>query len=136
MPQREWTGSVAVLPQAMRQLANACADMANEPDRDPKPEGADVERIAAALAEFLRDEAYTLSEWADAIEQLYARLDEGDPITNAQMVKLGQLMRNYKADRAIVLAPRKGEKLLAFDLTERGAFLVNGGIEPNGSAHT
>lgn len=132
MPQREWTGSVAVLPKAMRELAVTMASLADRAHRDG------VNEPKASLSEvqsFLRDEAYSLSEWADAIEQLYARLDAGDGITNAQMVTLGRLMRDYKADSATVAVTGSAD-LLAFDLQERGSFIVNGGIEPDGRAHT
>lgn len=85
--ERQWTGSVSDLPKAMRELAiemSRIASAGNAP-RD--------ESDANQLAGFLQDHAYTLSEWADAVEQLYARLDQGEIPTNAQGVALARFLR-------------------------------------------
>lgn len=75
--QREWTGSCANLGESMRALAITFAERGNETNDS-----------------FLRDEAYTLSEWADAIDELYARLDVGEGlVTNAQGTAIARLMR-------------------------------------------
>lgn len=96
MPQREWTASTTVLPQAMRELAVKMAREANE--------ATVLDNDAARLRNFLRDEAYTLSEWADAVEQLYARLPDGQPHTNAQGVAL--VKRINERTRRVIVTPQ------------------------------
>lgn len=76
MSAREWTGSCANLGESMRALAIKFAERAHETNDS-----------------FLQDEAYTLSEWADAIDQLYIRSDAGGLITNAQGAAIARLMR-------------------------------------------
>jgi hypothetical protein len=87
--QREWTGSCANLAESMEALAVKFASRANETGDS-----------------FLQDEAYTLSEWADAIRELYARLDVGDGlVTNAQGVAIARLMRGRLDETATVSRP-------------------------------
>lgn len=87
MAEREWTGSVSVLPHSMREFANEMTNVARTVEDDPAA-------LAAKLSGFLIDHAYTLSEWADAVDQLYARLDEGKVPTNAQGVALARFLGN------------------------------------------
>lgn len=94
MEQREWTGSVAVLPEAVRELAVKMANLANQGWREENLD--QVQKLEA----FLRDEAYTLNEWADAIEQLYARRDES---LNAQGLALARLMAGRRGERVTVI---------------------------------
>jgi hypothetical protein len=84
---REWTGSAANLPKSLRELAHEFVAKAHEHRESP-------------LASYLTDHAYTLSEWADAAEQLYARLDEGEFPTNAQGVALARFLRPCFRDEA------------------------------------
>lgn len=93
MAEREWTGSVSVLPHSMREFANEMTNVARTVEDDPAA-------LAAKLSGFLIDHAYTLSEWADAVDQLYARLDEGKVPTNAQGVALARFLRPSFADDA------------------------------------
>lgn len=90
---REWTGSVSDLPNSLRALAMEFAETALA-NRDSQ------------LSSYLQDHAYTLSEWGDAVEQLYAKLDEGEIVTNAQGVALaGFLRRGFRnAERRVAWA--------------------------------
>lgn len=91
---REWTGSVAALPESLRNLAQ---EFMRTSHGDP-----------ALLAGYLRDHAYTLNEWGDAVDQLYVRLDErpreGCP-TNAQGVALAG---RFKPDTTSIVVTRGG----------------------------
>lgn len=136
---REWTGSVAVLPEAMRELAIKMANVAAI--RNAPMDESD----AREMATFLADEAYTLSEWADAVEQLYARLDAGEGVTNAQGVRIAALLRGspgstIQVSRVAVLHPPASNppepEFLGFVLTHADGAQITGGIEPDGSAHT
>lgn len=115
---REWTGSCAVLPEALRALAITFAERGGETNDS-----------------FLRDEAYTLSEWADAVEQLYARLDAGEPYTNAQGVALAR--RITERTQRVEVYPRPFDlpdgslRVLIHDAGAQRAFEC--GIEPDGS---
>jgi hypothetical protein len=91
--QREWTGSCANLAESMEALAVKFANRANETGDS-----------------FLQDEAYTLSEWADAIRELYARLDADEPHTNAQGVAISR--RITERTERVEIFPRP------FDLPE------------------
>ena len=90
---REWTGSCSRLDEAMRELAIKFAERGSG-----NGELSDVQ-------EFLRDEAYTLNEWADAVAQLYARLDAGEPYTNAQGVAITR--RITERTSRVVIFPRQ-----------------------------
>jgi hypothetical protein len=97
--ERQWTGSVAKLPESMDQLAVEMSMKASA----AAVRLADVPE-ARELAQFLADHAYTLSEWADAVRTLYVRVDEtdGEVPTNAQGVALARFLRPgfERADRA------------------------------------
>lgn len=81
---RQWTGSCANVPESLRALALEFMAKAHEHEDSP-------------LSRYLIDHAYTLNEWGDAVEQLYARLDEGEIVTNAQGVALaGFLRRSFR----------------------------------------
>jgi hypothetical protein len=93
---REWTGSVKVLPTAMAHMAIEATRLAGS-----MRDRTDVERVARELRDWIADHAYTLAEWADAIEQLYVRLDATTPcarehgptveLPNAQLLSLGRI---------------------------------------------
>lgn len=78
---REWTGSVSDLPNSLRALAQEFAEKALANPGSPH-------------ASYLQDHAYTLNEWGDAVELLYAKLDEGEIVTNAQGVALARFLGN------------------------------------------
>lgn len=84
---REWSGSCANLSESLRALAIEFAGKSHTDAGSP-------------LASYLSDHAYTLAEWADAVEQLYARLDEGEIPTNAQGVALARFLRPRFRDDA------------------------------------
>lgn len=84
---REWTGSVSDLPNSLRALAQEFAEKALANPGSPH-------------ASYLQDHAYTLNEWGDAVELLYAKLDEGEIVTNAQGVALARFLRPSFADDA------------------------------------
>jgi hypothetical protein len=80
---REWTGSVSDLPKSLRALAQEFLAKANAHPDSP-------------LASYVQDHAWTLTEWADAVELLYARLDtEGEVPTNAQGIALARFLRGH-----------------------------------------
>jgi hypothetical protein len=97
MAERQWTGSVAVLPVSLRDLAQDFMHKAHGHEDSP-------------LSSYLIDHAYSLSEWGDAVEQLYARLDakgsSSSVMTNAQ---------------GVALAARFTERTLGINLS-RGSF--------------
>lgn len=125
MADREWTGSVSVLPQSMRELALEFDRKAHEHGTSP-------------LSSYLVDHASTLIEWADAIEQLYARLDEGDTVTNAQGVALARFLRgHFMRDRFSNATVCRGGAGLPDDfLYVRFSDGYEGGIAPNGDTST
>lgn len=125
---REWTGSVANLGASMRLLAEEFAK------RGYSTEASNVRRER----EYLADQAYTLAEWADAIEQLYARLDEGEVPTNAQGVALARFLRgHFRNDRfANATVTRGGMGLSDKYLLVRMSDGYTGGIAPNGDTST
>lgn len=101
MPERQWTGSCANVPASLRALASAIYERTNEvidgAREQPPTDRAEADallREAFTLIDWLRDHATTLNEWGDAVEQLYARLDEGSPTTNAQGIGIARLMRS------------------------------------------
>jgi hypothetical protein len=84
MPEaREWTGSVAVLPEAMAELAVEMMNLATQ-QADP-----------AVVRQWLRNHASTLGEWSSAVRELYVRVDEtdGEVPTNAQGIALARFLR-------------------------------------------
>lgn len=95
--ERQWTGSCANVPESLRALALEFMTKAyaarDELKIDSGAERSDVDRALAELSAYLIDHAATLSEWGDAVEQLYARLDEGEIVTNAQGVALAGFLR-------------------------------------------
>jgi hypothetical protein len=97
---REWTGSVAVLPESMAAFAVEMANKANDALEELRTaeDRSDVDRALSEVATFLQDHAYTLGEWSDAVRELYARLDEGEFPTNAQGVALARFLRPAFAD--------------------------------------
>lgn len=103
MPDREWTGSVAVLPASMRELAIDFANRAYAA-RD-EADGPNELATLRALAAYVQDNAYTLGEWSDAIDELYARLDAGEPYTNAQGVALVRRLSEHTQRVTITLRP-------------------------------
>lgn len=132
MHEREWTGSVAVLPESMRLLALQMDELANT--------GA-VDGVEMRGADFLRDHAATLAEWADAVEQLYARLDEGEIPTNAQGIALARFLRPafrddaHPADRSAHVS-RGGAGLPDSYLYVRLSDGYEGGIDSDGRVST
>lgn len=129
MTGREWTGSVSVLPESMDALAVEMANLgAHDPDHD-------AISVATALETFLRDHAYTLSEWAAAVRELYVRLDEGEHVTNAQGVAMARLLRNASTLRVTRVDP-SGSPFLGFEQTYEDGRVILGGIEPDGSVGT
>lgn len=133
MTGREWTGSVARLDDAMVELAVEMANLGT-----PRDEPLDDERVRA----WWRDHAYTLSEWAAAVRELYARLDEGEHVTNAQGVAMARLLRNARELRVNRIASsieqeRTGgsDPMLGFVQTYRDGTRIYGGIEPDGSVN-
>lgn len=132
MHEREWTGSTAVLPESLRLLALQMQELANT--------GA-INGVEMTAADFLRDNAYTLSEWADAVEQLYARLDEGEIPTNAQGIALARFLRPafrddaHPADRSAQVS-RGGMGLPDSYLLVRLSDGYTGGIDRDGRTST
>lgn len=92
MSDRDWSGSVSVLPESLRDLAREFMSASHEARAElSSDQRGDVDVALQKLAAFTADHASTLSEWADAVEQLYVRADErprpGCP-TNGQGVAL------------------------------------------------
>jgi hypothetical protein len=108
MPEREWTGSVAVLPESLRKLAIDMANLANAAREQLEvldaslydDEVQQLQGLADAQRAFLAGHAYTLREWAVAVEQLYARRDES---LNAQGLALARLMAGRRGERVNIL---------------------------------
>lgn len=137
MSEREWTGSVSNLPAGIRNLAIAMSDRGSE-RIDSADERSDVDRELIELRAWLQDHAYSLSEWADAVEQLYARLDEGEVVTNAQGVSLARFLRShFRADPLTNATVTLGGMGLSTDyLLVRMADGYTGGIAQNGDTST
>lgn len=133
---REWTGSVAVLPDSMAALAIEMSNLAT--NRNAPMDESD----AREMADFLRDHAYTLAEWSDAIRELYARLDEpkGEIPTNAQAIALGNFLRgHFRSDDVssrYANVSRGGAGLGDSYLHVRFGDGYEGGIDPEGRTST
>jgi hypothetical protein len=141
MADREWTGSVANLPESMRAFAVEMANLANEEAAELKSdERHEVDAALERVVEFLRDHAYTLSEWGDAVEQLYARLDApagaGD-FTNAQALAVGRIALRPPYHTAVWPTPFDLPDGYALVCTkEAGVVNAQYGVAPDGSVST
>ena len=141
---REWTGSVSKLPESMRAFAVEMANLASEEAAELKSdERCDVDAALSRVLNFLRDHAYTLSEWGDAVDELYARLDHELPngLTVAQGVALVRFMGRENA--MAVFRGGQGlerDKLLVelepFRARAAGRTPYTGGIDRDGSTST
>jgi hypothetical protein len=142
--QREWTGSVAVLPESMAAFAVEMSNKAYEARGELRSsERSDVDHALSELVSFLQDHASTLAEWSDAVRELYVRLDEpkDEFPTNAQGVALARFLRPAfrddvrPADRYASVS-RGGEGLGDSYLLVRLADGYTGGIDREGRTST
>lgn len=124
---REWTGSCANLAESLRMLAIEFMNKSREHPDTP-------------LSSYLQDHAYTLGEWGDAVDALYARLDEGELVTNAQGIALAAFLRRgwMNAERRFQFASvaRGGDGLPETYLLVRMGDGFTGGIDPDGRTST
>ncbi len=141
MATREWTGSVTDLPKSVHELAiefarngTAARDLGALDDLST----AELRLRLRELAEFMQDHAYTLNEWADAVEQLHVKLSEPAApgvLTNAQGVEIARRFTHTTASVHITRGSQGiGENDVYLIVNDRRAGVrpFHCGIDPEG----